>query len=162
MDKLATRPNGRIQTQSEVDALIASLPKWLVYLVGAFPKAETNIMTYMAYETAFAEIDPALMLTVVQTVTKQHKYATFPTIAEIDQAVRELSEQVDALTVAPARLLMTLASERQALLDRAYAGDVDRAKWESLTSRYKAAGLEINVAWMQRKLTQFGAAGYGA
>ena len=161
MDKLATRPNGRIQTQSEIGALIASLPKWLAYLVGAFPKAETNTMTYLAYETAFAEIDPALMLTAVQTVTRRHKFATFPTIAEIDQAVRELSEQVDTLTIAPARLLMTLASERQALLDRAYAGDVDRAEWESLTSRYKAAGLEINVAWMQRKLTQFEAAGYG-
>ncbi len=165
MDKTLTTTgptNGRITAQSGTDALIGTLPKWLQYLVGAYPAAQTNTMTYLAYETAFAEIDPALMLAAVQAVARRHKFATFPTIAEIDQAVRELSEQVDALTVAPAQLLMTLAAERQTLLEQAYAGEIDPAAWGSLTSRYKAAGMEINAAWMQRKLTQFEAAGYGA
>jgi hypothetical protein len=57
---------------------------------------------------------------------------------------------------------VTLAAERQTLLEQAYAGKVDPAAWGSLTGRYKAAGMEINAAWMQRKLTQFEAAGYGA
>jgi hypothetical protein len=105
MDKTLTTTgpgNGRITAQSSTEALIGTLPKWLQYLIGAYPAAQTNTMTYLAYETAFAEIDPALMLAAVQAVARQHKYATFPTIAEIDQAVRELSAQVDALTVAPA------------------------------------------------------------
>ena len=149
-------PNGRAVAPSATETLIATLPKWLQYLVGAFPAAQVNELTYLAYETAFAGIDEAVMLTAVQAVARQHKFATFPTIAEIDQAAAApATRQETAVLDERGQMLAALASERQALLELAYAGEYDPAAWASLTSQYEAGGFEINAAWARRKAAQF-------
>lgn len=156
----AARPgNGRITTKTETGDLIATLPKWLSYLVGAFPAAQTNKMTFLAYETAFAETDPALMLAAVQAVAKRHKFSTFPTIAEIGQAVEETDRAADAAATVRCRHITALAEERHELLELAYAGEFDPAAWASLTSQYETAGFEFNAAWARRKVAQFAVAG---
>lgn len=131
-NQLIARQNGRMANQSDTSALIATLPKWLQYLIGAFPAAQTNTMTYLAYETAFAEVDAALMLTAVQAVTKQHKFSTFPTIAEIGQTVTVLTQRAeleDALTNRPR---VNLATARHRLIEAAYRGEIDPADWSQL------------------------------
>lgn len=151
-------PNGRAVAPSATETLIATLPKWLQYLIGAFPAAQTNELTYLAYETAFAETDPALMLAAVQAVARQHKFSTFPTIAEIDQAVEETDRGADAAAAARCRHITALAGERQGLLELAYAGEFDPAAWAALTSQYEAAGFEINAQWARHKAAQFAVA----
>lgn len=162
MDKSLTTTgpeNGRIKAQSEPEALIATLPKWLAYLVGAFPGAKVNKMTFLAYETAFAEIDPAVMLAAVQAVVKHHRFATFPTIAEIDQmATAQATRSETAVLDERGQMLAALASERQALLEPAYTGEYDPAAWAALVRRYEVGGFEINAAWARRKAAQFEAA----
>lgn len=154
-----TKPgNGRVATQTDTEALIGTLPKWLQYLIGAFPAAQTNTMTFLAYETAFAEIDPALMFTAVQAVAKQHKFATFPTIAEINKAVEAESERLFLAERQALNLYHAIAMARQKLLDAAYAGNVDRAAWQSFAADCQAQGYEFNAAWARRKLAQFEAA----
>ena len=148
-------PNGRAVAPSTTEILIATLPKWLQYLVGAFPAAQVNELTYLAYETAFAEIDPEVMLAAVQAVVRQHKFATFPTIAEIDQmaTVRAIRNETAVLDER-GQMLAALASERHELLELAYAGEFDPAAWASLTSQYETAGFEFNAQWARRKATR--------
>jgi hypothetical protein len=157
--QIAVRPaNGRLATQDDIDQLIAQLPKWLAYLVGAFPAAQTNRMTFLAYETAFAEVEPSLLLTAVQTVAKTHKYATFPTIAEISQAVSVINQRAEFDTASERGVrmrLLGLRNFRHALLQRAYRGELERPLWESLISQYEAIGYEFNADWARRKLNQF-------
>lgn len=152
-------PNGRAVAPSTTETLIATLPKWLQYLVGAFPAAQVNELTYLAYETAFTEIDPEVMLAAVQAVVRQHKFATFPTIAEIDQmATARATRNETAVLDERGQMLAALASERHELLELAYAGEFDPAAWASLTSQYETAGFEINAAWARRKVAQFAVA----
>ncbi|MCA9943732.1 MAG: hypothetical protein KC449_09640 [Anaerolineales bacterium] len=156
---LAPRPaaNGRITNQTNIDALIATLPKWLAYLVGAFPAAQTNKMTFLAYETTFAEVDKSLMLTAVQTVAKQHKYSTFPSIAEIEQAVSTFTQRLELETASErgrAFQIRNLQKQRQLLLERAYNGEVEPALWESLIKEYGAIGFVVNADWARHKLAQ--------
>jgi len=161
MDKTLTtaRPgNGRIAAQDETDTLIATLPKWLAYLVGAFPGAQVNKMTFLAYETAFTEVDPALMLTAVQAVAKQHRFATFPTIAEINAAVEAESERLFLVERQALNLYHAIATARQELLDAAYAGSVDRAAWQAFAADCQTQGYGVNADWARRKLAQFEAA----
>lgn len=155
-------PNGRAVAPSATGALIATLPKWLQYLIGAFPAAQVNELTYLAYETAFAGIDEAVMLTAVQAVARQHKFATFPTIAEINKAVEAESERVFLAERQALNLYHAIAIARQKLLDAAYAGNVDRAAWQSFAADCQAQGYEFNADWARRKLAQFEAAGNGA
>lgn len=124
-NQIATRPtSGRVTT--ETDELIARLPKWLAYLVGAFPAAQTNKMTFLAYENAFAEVDPALMLTAVQRVADRHVYTNFPAIAKIRQAVEALEYSVTN------RRAINANQTRARLIENGYRGEVDPAEWREL------------------------------
>lgn len=158
MDKTLTltKPgNGQISTQADVEVLIGTLPKWLQYLIGAFPAAQTNTMTYLTYETAFAGIDEAVMLAAVQAVAMQHKFSTFPTIAEINAAVEAESERLFLAERQALYLYHAIATARQKLLDAAYAGDVDRSAWQSFATDCQAQGYQFNADWARRKLAQF-------
>lgn len=155
-DQIAARPaNGRLATQTDADALIATLPKWLAYLVGAFPAAQVNKMTFLAYEAAFAEVDPGLMLAAVQAVTKTHKFATFPAIAEISKGVEAAIEQAFLADRQALHLYHAIALARKELLDSAYRGEIDPAAWQGFISQCQAAGHECNAAWARHKLAQF-------
>lgn len=160
-NQVATRPSNGIATPTSTDALIATLPKWLAYLIGAFPAAQVNKMTYLAYETAFAEFDPALMLAAVQNVTKQHKFSTFPTIAEINKAVEAETERTFLAERQALHIYHAVGLAKKALLDAAYRGELDPAAWHSFAADCEARGYEFNAIWARRKLAQFEAADYG-
>lgn len=154
-NQIAPRPNGRLAAQSETDALIATLPKWLSYLVGAFPAAQVNKMTFLAYETAFAEVDPELMLEAAQHAAKNHSFNSFPVIAEINKAVEAVAEQVFLADRQALNLYHAIALAKKNLLDSAYRGELVPAAWQGFISQCEAAGYELNAVWARRKLAQF-------
>lgn len=97
--QLTTRGNGRFVTNAsapmqkqpdEMDVILEQLPRWLAYLVGAFPAAKTNKMTYFAYEDSFVDEDQEMMFQAVRTAVRKHKFQTFPTIAEIDNLLKHV------------------------------------------------------------------------
>ncbi|MFZ1400605.1 MAG: hypothetical protein WAS33_27135 [Candidatus Promineifilaceae bacterium] len=161
--QITTRPtNGRMVTQSETDALIATLPKWLAYLVGAFPGAQVNKMTFLAYETEFADVDSGLMLEAAKLAGRKHLYNSLPLVAELHKAVEAVTEQAYLAQRQALNLYHAIGLERKTLLDAAYSGEIDPTAWHSFAAACEARGYEINAIWARRKLAQLEAAGYGA
>lgn len=129
------------------------LPQWLRYLIGAFPGARVLPETFMVYEHQFAEVDPAMMMQAVQHAVRGHPYATFPTIAEVWQAVEAVQSQIIATTPAPA---VNLSAQRAALLERAYAGHpLDPAEWDRLINQLRLARRGEAANALAHKFTQF-------
>lgn len=125
MDSLQTTPrNGRSLATNQADPL-AVLPSWLRYLVGAFPAAKVASTTYPVYEDQFSDTDPALMLQAIRQAIKGHRFTNFPTIAELRRVVDGLEYEA-AVTNRPA---VNLNQVRGELVEAAYAGEIDPAKW---------------------------------
>ena len=126
MSSLQTVQRNQIQAQA-ADPL-ARLPRWLRYLVGAFPAAKVSGATFMVYEDQFSDVDAELMLTAVRQAVKAHKFASFPAIGEL----RHLVSGLEYDTAVANRPSVNLNQMRADLVAAAYAGDIDPAEWSQL------------------------------
>jgi len=144
-----TRTNGHaITTPTHRDAL-ATLPKWLQYLIGAYPSAKVTEATYLVYEDQFGNVPPAQMLTAVRTAVKRHKYHTFPSVAELRSIVDAMPDDS-----APAPI-GDLSRMRAELLEDAYSGVIDQDRWRKLIVFLRRCGRECAATAAQAKLARF-------
>ena len=63
------------------------LPRWLNYLIGAFPTANLSANTFPVFEDAFSDVDPATMFAAARAAVKDLRF--FPTVHELGVYVRK-------------------------------------------------------------------------
>lgn len=111
---------------------------WIDYLVAAYPSAKATPQTLFVYDTQFTDVPPALMFQVAQEAVRRHRFNSLPTPGEL----HAILEAMQAPTAAPElRQVGNLNARRHALMQRAYAGDVDADAWQQL----------IDDLWLARR-----------
>lgn len=145
---LAVRP----QTAVQPGAPASKTPRWLQYLAAAYPNAQVTAMTYLVYEDQFVDVDQGIMYQVARAVVKSHKFASFPTLAELHQ---ELEYHQRRAALENRRSVGDLAARRHELLERAYRGDVVQPEWQELINDYRLTKRTSGAENLERRLWQF-------
>ena len=106
MNDLVTRQQNQLGQSS-----LAHLPRWLGYLVAAYPSARLLPETFLVYENEFQDADPDLLMEIATRVVKASKW--FPTVHEL-RALVEASAYELPVHAEPA----TAGFYRQILVNR--------------------------------------------
>jgi len=90
---LAIRTNGnQVAVVDETEQMIASLPQWLQYLIGAYPTTKVTPGQLLVMEDQFVEVDQDLLLTAAREYvrTNRNDYRRFPDASTLWPVVEQL------------------------------------------------------------------------
>lgn len=134
-----------------ISQALNALPAWLQYLIAAYPAAQVAGLTYLVYEEQFADVDADTMLTAVKATVRQHKYNTFPAVADIRQQVEAIGEARYMSLVERAGRLRSLQQRRRDLVDRSFDGDATQAEFDALAGEFADMGYEATATSIQAR-----------
>lgn len=160
MSNLATRLTTQLNAINQPEDLIATLPAWLQMLIGSYPAAKVNRATFMAYDAMFADEDPKLMVQIVKTAVRVHKYHTFPTIGELSEILKQqkasgADQEQAELSARAAEIRRTYQKRRQYLKEQAYRGQYNRAAFMELYEDLIFAGLRASAVSLQAFMDRY-------
>lgn len=130
-----------------------TIPTWLRRLVAAYPTAKVTSDTLLVYEQAFIDTSPETMAAAIMTAIKQHRYASLPTVGEIEAIVDPI--RVAELQPTSRRPADQLTTQRHTLLELGYRGQVDPKAWQQLITQLRQAGRDEAANGLAHKFTQF-------
>lgn len=124
---------------------LAALPVWLQYLIAAYPAAQVLSMTYLVYEEQFADVDADTMMLAVKAAVRQHKYSTFPAVADIRQQVEAIGAARYMSLVERAGRLRSLQQRRRDLEQRSFDGNAAPDEFAALAVEFDDMGYEATA-----------------
>lgn len=148
MANLIPQPTAVQPAEINIDEIIHQQPKWIQYLVGAYPQAKINKMTILVLKKKFLDIPQEAMMQAVEAHSDQSVY--WPTIADLRQVLKSVGGMQETAVEAE---IVNLSKMRHDLFEDGYRGVVDPDRWyeiwhllrfckrfagaENLTKKYK-------------------------
>lgn len=167
MNQLTITNGRRMAAYQEPVSPLADLPRWLGYLVGAYPASKLSEEAFMVMEDQFMEFDAGLLYEAAREFARTDRRdfkdnpGGFPTAREFRPTVERLRarqvEQEQERLIAEwrerAKLHSRLRSQRTTMLKAWYSGRVGDRILLAMAKKLDAAGLEFAAASLRSKLS---------
>lgn len=166
MNKLATVNSSSLSDQTS-DNPLEDLPRWLGYLVSAYPSSKLSNEVLLVMEDQFIEFDLAVLYAAAREFVRSDKRVFkntpggFPTASEIRPVVERVNaRENEAKAERAAAVFADIFDQCQALrvrrldiLEDWYAGDVTDHQLSRFADEMHTAGLESAAATLRRRVS---------
>lgn len=163
MNQLAVTNGKRIAPHQAQANPLDGLPRWLAYLVSAYPQTKISDHVLMVMEDQFGDFDDVLLFEAAREFVRSDRrnWKGFPTapefreVAERLQARREEREQERLIAEWQERVKLhnRLRGQRTVILRAWYRGRVGDRVLLAMANKLDAAGLECAAASLRSKLS---------